>query len=233
MTKSTRRRVIACGIAVALTLPIESILLDAISTPDARQAVQEWAADLDQDRLDLAASQIKAYPLMYRKAIMRALGPGARANIWRKHIAEYVDSRPDLDPEAVALLETVLASVTPQLMGDASAADREEIGRIATELSGIIGREETEFVLYRLGPRDNEIARSLEPTSQRLANWVRGVLVALARADDCDCASSWGCDGYGTTCRTGTTCNVDNHWPMCGWLWNDPCDGLCLGGIAG
>ena len=39
MTKSTRRRVLVCGLAVALALPIESILLDAISTPDARQAI--------------------------------------------------------------------------------------------------------------------------------------------------------------------------------------------------
>jgi hypothetical protein len=152
--------------------------------------------------------------------------------VWQRHIAAYVDSHPGLDPAAVALLETVLARVTPDLMGNASSADREEIGRLATELSGIIGREETELVLYRLGPRDNFMARSLEPTSQRLANWVRGVMVAMARAEDCDCASSWGCDGYGTICKTTVSCNVDNTWPMCGWLWNDACDGLCTSGIA-
>src|SRR5678815_2124817 len=107
MTKSTRRRVLVCGLAVALALPIESILLDAISTPDAREAVQQWAADLGQDRLDRAADQIQAYPLIYRKAIMRALGPNTRAKVWQRHIAAYVDSHPGLDPAAVALLETV------------------------------------------------------------------------------------------------------------------------------
>ena len=232
MTKSTRRRVLVCGLAVALALPIESILLDAISTPDAREAVQQWAADLAQDRLERAADQIQAYPLVYRKAIMRALGADVRAKVWQRHIGAYVDSHPGLDPAAVALLETVLARVTPDLLGNASSADREEIGQLATELSAIIGREETEVVLYRLGPRDNAMVRSLEPTSQRLANWVRGVMVAMARAEDCDCASSWGCDGYGTICKTTVSCNVDNSWPMCGWLWNDPCDGLCTSGIA-
>ena len=232
MTKSTRRRVIVCCLTVAMALPVESILLDAVSTLDARQAVQQWAGTLDQSRLQLAAGQIQAYPLIYRKAIMRALAPEIRAAVWQRHIAAYVNSNPALDPDAIALLEKVQVLVTPDLMGNASAADRDEISQIATELTDIIGREETEFVLYRLGPRDNAMAKNLEPTSQRLANWVRGVLVAIARVEDCDCATSWGCDGYGTICKAGTTCTVDSSWPMCGWLWNDPCDGLCVSGIA-
>ena len=70
---------------------------------------------------------------------------------------------------------------------------------------------------------------SLEPFSQRLANWVRNRIVAFARAEDCDCASGWGC-GAGLRCKAGN-CNVDEDWPMCGWLWNETCDGLCWMGM--
>ena len=97
---------------------------------------------------------------------------------------------------------------------------------IADQISAIIGRGEAEYLFYRLGPRDEQIA-SIEPLGMRLTNYVRDLIVVLANAEDCDCSSEWGCEGYGSTCRTSVSCNVDNEWPSCGWLWNEDCNGLC------
>ena len=54
------------------------------------------------------------------------------------------------------------------------ARDAKSIG---DQLVGVIGRDQAEFVLYRLGPRDGTFA-SLEPLSERAANWVRRAMVA-------------------------------------------------------
>jgi hypothetical protein len=231
LTGTTRRRVVVCLVAVALTLPIETFLLKAISTPSVQDAAHEWVANLTPDNLDAAASQVQAYPVAYRRAIMRALPAQARVVVWRRHIRDYIDAHPGLSPAAVAVLDEARDLITPELLSDPSSADRAQAARLGSELVALIGRDEAEHVLYRLGPRDGTFA-SREPFGERLANWVRGLVVAFARAESCDCATGWGCDGMGTYCRANTGCTVDTDWPMCGWLWSETCDGLCYAGMS-
>lgn len=231
MTAKTRRRLLVCVVAMVLTLPIETILLRVISTPDSKQAVRHWVTRLDGDRLDAAAGQIQQYPLAYRHEIMRALAAGRRAEVWREHITNYRDGHPGLDAATVAVLDAAIAIVTPELFSAPSPADRAQVKRIGDQLVALIGREEAEYVLYRLGPRDGRFA-SLEPMAERAANWIRSVVVAFANSDDCECSTEWGCGG-GTVCKGGTGCNPDSEWPACGWMWNDTCDGVCRGGVSG
>lgn len=225
MTATTRRRVIACLIAVALTLPVEGILLQAISTPSTKQAVRAWVASLSPDDLLAAADSIQSYPVMYRKEIMRALTPALRAEIWREHIQRYMDTHPHLSSDAIPVLQGAIALITPELFDPRGDKQREATALIADQLTAILGRGEAEYLLYRLGPRDEKTA-SIEPIGMRLANQVRDFFAVLALADDCDCSSGWGCEGLAETCRTGG-CNVDTSWPACGWLWNEDCDGQC------
>lgn len=232
MTARTRRRVVVCLVAVALTLPIETLLLNAISVPNPQDAARQWVGDLTPEHLDAAAAQIQAYPVVYRKEIMLALPPEARVVVWRRHINDYIESHPGLHPAIVAVLNDARDLVTPELLSQPSSADRARVAEVGSKLASLIGRDEAEHVLYRLGPRDGTFA-SAEPIGQRLANWVRGLVVAFARAENCDCATGWGCDGMGTYCRANTGCTVDNDWPMCGWLWTETCDGLCWAGMAG
>jgi len=232
VTAKTRRRLIGCVVAIALTLPLETILIQAVSKPDSRQAVREWVESLTPAELDSAADQVQSYPVLYRKEIMRALNPARRVEVWRDHIQTYIDSHPDLSSDAVPVLHAAIELIEPALYVPGSSERREEVALVADQLTAMLGRAEAEFLLYRLGPRDGQFA-SLEPVGMRLANYVRGLVVALATAEDCDCASGWGCDGYATYCRTaGITCNHDSNWPMCGWMWNEECDGLCWGGAA-
>ena len=212
--------------AIALTLPVETILLQAIATPSSKQAVRQWVASLSSDDLLAAAGAIESYPVLYRKEIMRALTPEVRAQVWRDHIQTYMDTHPHLSSDAIPALEAAIALITPELFDTGGSKHRAETALVADQLTVLLGRAEAEYLLYRLGPKDEKIA-SIEPIGMRLTNFVRDMLVVLASADDCDCSAGWGCDGYDQVCRTGGSCNVDSTWPMCGWLWNDECDGVC------
>jgi len=207
-----------------LTLPIETILLRAISNPSSQDGARAWVGSLSTDSLDAAANQVQAYPLTYRKEILRALNGGGRAKAWARHIAKYRDNHPGLSPAAGELLDEAMSLLTPEFFTAPTSDERARAKRIGDSLVLLIGREEAEYVLYRLGPRDGTFA-SAEPLVERAVNWVRRAITAFANAGDCECASDWGCGS--NPCKTGTGCTPDESWPACGWLWNETCDGTC------
>jgi hypothetical protein len=158
---------------------------------------------------------------------MRALSPESRSGVWRGHLTRHLQAHPELDASARQLIEEAIALAAPETFDKASAEVRARTAAVAEQLTVIIGRQATLDLLYRLGPRDGTFA-SLEPTRMRLANFVRGLMVAMAdEASDCNCSSDFGCDG-GLVCSTNVSCTPDEEWPMCGWFWNDTCDGRCL-----
>jgi hypothetical protein len=232
VTAKTRHRLIFGLVVVALTLPAESILIKALSAEDAQQAVTQWASGLPPETLEGAAAQIQSFPFAYRRAIMAALSPERRSQVWRHHIAMYIGDHPELDAAAVAALQAAIDVASPEAFASPTAETRAQVDAVGNQVVALIGRDAAEYVLYRLGPRDGTFA-SLEPTSERLANFVRGTFVLLARTRECDCNMDWGCAGYFVHCQDNTGCPPDNDWPMCGWLWNMVCDGLCYSGIAG
>jgi hypothetical protein len=216
----------------ALLLPAESILLQALATPNEREAVRAWVRNLSADELGTAADNIQSYPFAYRREIMRALAPADRAAVWRDHIQTYLATHPGLDGNAENALNAALTLATPRAFADPTADDRAQIDTVAEQVKTLLGAEEAKFLFYRLGPPDQQTA-SVEPLAMRLSNAVRRMFVALADAEDCDCNVGFGCDGVSTVCREGTGCNVDDSWPACGWFWNQTCDGLCFAGIEG
>ena len=232
MKRSVQVRVFVAVFVLVLTLPAESILLRALAAPDQSIAAQQWTTNLPQDDLVLAASRVEAYPFVYRRAIMSALSPDLRSWIWRNHILSYLQMHPELDANAVELIQQAAALATPDVMsGDRS--NRALIGAVATQIQATLGRDVAEYLLYRLGPKDLRVGSAALPIRERLANFARQQFLALASSSgDCDCSSSWGCDGT-ARCDGGAGCNVDDTWPMCGWLWNDECDGACKNGISG
>jgi hypothetical protein len=230
--RSVQHRVFVAVLVLFLTLPAESILLRALAAPDQSIAAQQWTATLQQDDLVLAASQVEAYPFVYRRAIMRALLPDIRSWIWRKHILSYLQMHPELDENAVELIQQAAALATPEAMsGDRSTSA--QIGAVATQIQATLGRDVADDLLYRLGPNDLRVGSTALPIRERLANFARQQLLALAGSNgDCDCSSSFGCDGA-ARCDGSGGCTVDDTWPMCGWLWIEECDGACKNGISG
>ena len=222
----TRRRLIAAAFVMALTIPAETILLNALQTPDPRTAVRNWVASLSFDDLQTVSARISEYPFTYRREIMRALPPVIRAAIWQAHIRTYIFVHQELDPSAVALLKAMISEITPETLSRPSADTLARVNALGMEIKATLGADRSDFLLYRLGPKDGTFA-SIEPMSQRLANAVRRTFIALAESQpDCDCNIDWGGCGLGV-CKDGTGCAPDDDWPMCGFLWSSTCDGKC------
>ena len=232
MTVRTKRRVLVCLVVLAVTLPVELVLLHALASPSQKEEISAWVADLSTTQLDQASQSIQLYPFRYRKEIMRALSPTQRSHVWRAHIGQYLLAHPELDEATRVTLEAAIIAASPEALSKPTTESRERIRAVAEQLVALMGREETEFVLYRLGPKDGTFA-SLQPLSHRIAGYIRSVAVALALEEGaCDCNSDWGCE-LGVRCDTSVSCTVDEEWPACGWLWSDPCNGVCRNGTNG
>src|SRR5262245_34454184 len=114
MTASTRNRLMLCAIVGLITIPAEAMLLPVARTPNASVAAVEWTAGLDEAELRDAASNIEAYPPMYRRAIMGALSPEDRSHAWREFFQEYIDAHPSLTTDQVALLREAIDIAQPE-----------------------------------------------------------------------------------------------------------------------
>lgn len=231
MTLKTRRRVLVCVVAVVLTLPLELVLLQAMATTSSQEMVQQWVGSLSEVELGDAADQVRLYPVAYRREIMRALAPERRAEAWRAHIQSYIATHPELDSSALPVLEAAMAMLSADMFENPTDATRAQARVVAEQTASLLGKDTADYLLSRLGPRDGTFA-SIQPWQHRLASKVRGWLVAVADVRGCDCNVSFGCDGYSTICKENTGCPPDTEWPMCGWFWNETCDGLCWATIS-
>jgi hypothetical protein len=229
MTAKTRRRLIVSLVTVALTLPAETILLQALSTPSPQLAARHWVAKLSAQQTIAASRSMQAYPFAYRREIMRRLSPAERAAVWRNHIQGYIDAHPGLDESITALLYNAASLATPEEFAKPTDIVRGQVGVIAERIKVLLGKDQADYLFYRLGPSDGTISGA-EPIAERLTNYVRTLFVVEARDEDCDCSSNFGCDGA-AHCTDQLSCNRDEDWPMCGWFWNQTCDGLCVAGI--
>ena len=108
------RSLVTVVLTIALTLPVEVVLLEALATPESDVAVYEWVADLSVQELDRVADRVIFYPTAYRKEVMRALRPERRSEVWRDHIQTYVTERPWLPADVIPVLEAAMALATPR-----------------------------------------------------------------------------------------------------------------------
>lgn len=227
MSTRTRRLVFFAVLLVVLAIPAESVLLRALIQPSEQAAVQDWVADLDQKELATATESIQLYPFLYRRELLRRQSPEGRSRVWRGHIQSYISSHSDLDANEIELLKTMSGLLVPSYFDQPTDAARTSVHAVAEQIQTVLGRDEAEFLLYRLGPRDGTFA-SFEPMAMFLTNKVRGWVQTNAAAPNCECAMYWGCYSGANICSQALACASDVSWPMCGWAWSDPCDGLCL-----
>ena len=137
---------------------------------------------------------------------MARLSPQRRAEIWQRHIDRYFEQHGDLDGAAVDALNAARSALTPSLLSNPTPADRAAMHQAAAQVQAALGKDETNFLLYQLGPRDNTFA-SAEPLSMKVASFVRNTLIADHRNWDCECHGSWGCGGW-LVCTTQESMSV-------------------------
>jgi hypothetical protein len=231
MTGVLKRRLIAFSVVAALAVPVEAVLVAAMRTPDAAAAAGEWAARLSDNDLQDVAIRIQDYTYLYRRAIMTALEPEGRALVWRRYLAAYVQSHPDLDLTSRALIARASAAMTPEVFDDNPPADRvAELATIFDIALQLFGRTTATDLFMRLGPDDGSDAAL--PLAQRLTDSVRNWITVYARAADCECSTHFvtSCDvsgAAGDVCSDALGCEPDVSWPMCGVAWAAPCNGTC------
>jgi hypothetical protein len=228
VSPKTQRRVFLSLLMVALTLPAEVVLLKALQAPNDKVAADQWAAELDSESLESASKAIQSYSIEYRRAIMGALSPDRRAAVWRDHIDQYVSTHRGLSDEALGALKAAQAALTPTVLGDAGTlAERERLEAAGKQIHAVLSSEDATFITHDLGSRTASTLAGAEPLLNRLASFARNQFAVLARLEWCDCAGDRDCGYYGAYCNTQQGCQMDDDWPMCGYWWSTPCNGLC------
>jgi hypothetical protein len=227
VSRKTKRRVFLSLLMVAMMLPAEVVLLKALQTPNDKVAADEWVANLDSTAVDSAASSIQSYSLPYRRAIMSKLNASQRAKVWRDHIDQYIAGHPGLDRAQLNALQAGQSALTSTALGDkATAAERAALEDAGRQIEAALGVEEADYIARYLGTKDTSLANA-EPLLDKLANFVRNQFILMARLDQCDCAGDRDCGYYVSYCDTSYPCQSDSSWPMCGYWWNTPCNGMC------
>lgn len=232
MTARTRRRLMICVVLGLITLPVEMLLLPVATTPNARQAAEQWVATLSGSELNTATARIADYPAEYRKALMSGLSTEDRARVWRGQFEKYMTAHPELTADQVAIIREAMSLVTaesfqPPLKADLQARITSVFDRATKELPAGAAKE----LFVTLGPNDPGQANAL-PLSVRLADKIRAWRVAQANGDDCWCNTDWDtCDVWPEPdwldCSENYYCIMDLEWPMCGPLWSWACNGWC------
>lgn len=231
LTGRTHRFVIACAVIAMAAVAVESVLLAAMRSPNASAAAADWAGHLDKAGLQDAALRIQTFPYFYRRAIMTALEPDERAQVWRRYLGSYAASHPDLNVAGRALLARAASAMTPDVFDDNPPAERiTELINVFDLGVSVFGRREATDLFMRLGP--DEGAYTSLPVAERVTNTVREWITLHARSGDCECSAQFvtSCDvggAAGDTCAESTGCDPVVSWPMCGVAWAAPCNGTC------
>lgn len=231
MIGRTRRVVLACALITALMVPVEAALMAAMRTPDAAAAAKAWAASQSPQDIDNIARHIQDYTFFYRRAIMAALEPDARSIVWRRYLASYIESHPEIDTAGRTLIQRAAATMTPEVFDDNPPPARvAALAAIFETAVPLFGRRTANDLFIRLGPEVT--SDQALPWSMRVTNIVRNWMSVSASTADCECSSLFAtsCDvigAAGDTCTEAIGCDPIGQWPMCGVAWAAPCNGVC------
>lgn len=229
MSGRTRLRLALFALVACVAIPVETALVSAMRAPAAATVAAEWVSSLSSPALQDAAMRVEEYPYHYRRAIMTALEPADRATAWRRFLARFVGSHPELDPAARGVIARMSALMTADLFADDPPADQLlNVAALFDAATGLLGRRTAIDLFITLGPDDGSL-RAL-PVAQRWTESVRGWVTAHASRLDCDCSTAFTgtCDTHSaSSCTDAMACELDANWPACGVAWAFPCNGTC------
>ena len=234
MTTRTRRRLTVLFVLALFTLPVQALVGPALRTPDMGAAAREWVADLSPTALHGAATDIRAYPFEFRRAIMAALTPDDRVSVWMGNFQMYVDEHPELNAAQRLLIDHAMSLMTPEVLSGPPASPflGEQIGATYDVAVSVLGKRVAYDLFYRLGP-DRPQGDSPLPLGMRVANVIRHYTVAYAAdAPGCDCSSqsTVDCNPFADrafACAEANDCTINADFPMCGPFWSFACGGTC------
>lgn len=229
MSGRTRLRLALFALVACVALPVETALVSAMRAPSDTMSAESWVSSLTTPALQDAAMRVEEYPYHYRRAIMTALEPAERAMAWRRFLARFVSSHPELDPAARGVIARMSAAMTADLFDDDPPSDRLiSVAALFDAATGLLGRRTAIDLFITLGPDDG--STEALPVAQRWTEAVRGWVTAHASRLDCDCSTAFSgtCDTHSaSSCTDAMACELDANWPACGVAWSFPCNGTC------
>lgn len=229
MSGRTRLRLLLLGLMVCMAIPVETALVSAMRAPEAAASAHAWVASLASPAVQDAAMHVENYPYHYRRAIMTALEPSDRSLAWRRFLARFVGSHPDLDPAARGVIARMSTAMTPELFDNHPPAEQLlTVAALFDAATGLLGRRTAIDLFITLGPDDGSFGAL--PIAQRWTERVRGWITASASPLDCDCSTAFAgtCETHSASrCTDAMACTLDTAWPACGVAWAFPCNGTC------
>lgn len=221
MAKSTRRWIgLSTVMAAMATVALIAILPELGRSEESR--ARAWASRLTDASLREAASEVGAYSMAYRKALLGRLPASERAAIWRAHILAYLNSHPSLSRQARVTLDQIAAFTEPERFQRRSPDDLAALQRLSDTLKDEIGAEEAAVVLTMRNRADIPSVRS------QVTTFLRQHFELHADDPSCDCSteSDW-C--YASLCASYTEPGVNCTWQSwgCGNIFWYKCDGQC------
>ncbi|MBU8899115.1 bacteriocin fulvocin C-related protein [Corallococcus sp. M34] len=145
---------------------------------------------------------LSTHPVLYREAAFQVLSPAQQAALWREHVQAYRRDHPRLTLKQLAVLDAILAVLTPDVFEPASAVDTSQVEAAVVEA---FGTQESQALIRTLGPPDTDPGLS------------------LTTANLCKCSLQSAFCSLGK-CQPGK-CHRQSSG--CGSWWRYPCDGVC------
>lgn len=193
------------------------------------EIVDEWVLQ-HKSALPASYESISAFPIAYRRGILRELANDARAAVWRQHF-DRIAPQLNLDSRQRDALRAVYESL-PELVGDSAKA---ALLRSMVD-DAFHPAQDAKFALfYQLGPQHS---RWTTDTAWLLLKQELVEFSALHAEPSCNChgvnVACCGIPGmgYGLPCAEGLSgCRFSATG--CGFLWLLSCDGMCeLSGVC-
>jgi hypothetical protein len=181
-----KRTIFVLLITAALFAPAESIVLPALFSSPESACPAEWvrahASQLPRTLID-----IKAFPVIYRKAILRALPVETQAALWRAHFVDYLEANPSLSQSQVEVVGDALALCTVATF-TRSPEVASAIEALDARARAAFTRSQAAELFERFGPPPpTSLAAVTRPSSLRvrLATWYHTAFLARATNQEC------------------------------------------------
>ncbi|WP_140799264.1 bacteriocin fulvocin C-related protein [Myxococcus xanthus] len=161
--------------------------------------IQAWIEE-NEGILPTTLEEVSRHPMAYRRAILVALPAEQKAALWKEHTRQYMASHPQMSAKQVAVLEMVLATISPQFYTEGVTP---EVRRVQAAVKAAFSPEEARLIVATLGPPETPAAEA-----------------SLAPLCECSRVDQW-CGSF--RCRA-YSCRQQSG---CGWWGGERCDGLC------
>lgn len=185
-----------------------SLLLAAVTAASAPksecQIAREWVA-ANADALPSTLAELSTHSMAVRRQVVAVLPVEKRVSLWREHFAAILAGTESFTPQQRAFVEEVSERV-PEFMEnpmlEATVRDR---------MLSLFSVERAARYFANLGPTNDPA--------------LMGNTAYAVSEQGCTCSAS------GTNFCSLFTCrnlgNCESSPTGCGWLWQQPCDGLC------